>query len=233
MPLGRRPGRLPGGWEQRRRRTGPVRRHLGPAPPGRRDSHGAGVELPCQLRRQLLHRGADEGAFFPTETPYTIWPPVPGQPRIGWPGYQGTYADINANLPPATGATPGTLRGMFDCTTNQSVRIASITDGTSNTIAAGESLPAQRGDNNVWQFNANADGTTVPINYPTPQTCDPLSTNGFGTPNWASRCCLRQHRLQEPSPRRRELPLRRRVSPLPQAVDCHDDLLCPRQPQRG
>ena len=129
-----------------------------------------------------------QGVFFPTETPYTIWPPVPGQPRIGWPGYQGTYADINANLPPATGATPGTLRGMFDCTTNQSVRIASITDGTSNTIAAGESLPAQRGDNNVWQFNANADGTTVPINYPTPQTCDPLSTNGFGTPNWASRC---------------------------------------------
>ena len=39
-------------------------------------------------------------AIFPTETPYTIWPPVPGQPRIGWPGYQGTYADINANLPP-------------------------------------------------------------------------------------------------------------------------------------
>ncbi len=129
-----------------------------------------------------------QGVFFPTETPYTIWPPVPGQPRIGWPGYQGTYADINANLPPAPGATPGTLRGMFDCTTNQSVRIASITDGTSNTIAAGESLPAQRGDNNVWQFNANSDGTTVPINYPTPQTCDPLSTNGFGTPNWASRC---------------------------------------------
>src|SRR5208337_3425530 len=129
-----------------------------------------------------------QGVFFPTETPYTIWPPVPGQPRIGWPGYQGTYDDINANLPPAPGATPGTLRGMFDCTTNQSVRIASITDGTSNTIAAGESLPAQRGDNNVWQFNANSDGTTVPINYPTPQTCDPLSTNGFGTPNWASRC---------------------------------------------
>jgi len=125
-------------------------------------------------------------AIFPTETPYTTWPPAIGQPRIGWPGYQGTYADINANLPPV--GSPGTLRGMFDCTTNQSVRIASITDGTSNTIAAGESLPAQRGDNNVWQFNANSDGTTVPINYPTPQTCDPLSTNGFGTPNWASRC---------------------------------------------
>ena len=42
-------------------------------------------------------------AIFPTETPYTTWPPVPGQPRIGWPGYQGTYADINANLPPVGG----------------------------------------------------------------------------------------------------------------------------------
>jgi prepilin-type N-terminal cleavage/methylation domain-containing protein/prepilin-type processing-associated H-X9-DG protein len=126
------------------------------------------------------------GAFFPTETPYTVWPPVPGQPRIGWPGYQGTYADINANLPPAAGATQGVLRGMFDCTTNQVVKLASVTDGTSNTIAAGEALPAQRADDNVWQYSANADGTTVPINYPTPLNCD--TAGGFGTSNWASRC---------------------------------------------
>jgi prepilin-type N-terminal cleavage/methylation domain-containing protein/prepilin-type processing-associated H-X9-DG protein len=124
------------------------------------------------------------GATFPTETPYTLWPNPPGLARIGWPGYQGTYADINANLPPT--GTPGSLRGMFDVATNQSVTIASITDGTSNTIAAGESLPAQRADNNVWQFSANANGTTVPINYPTPLNCD--TAGGFGTSNWASRC---------------------------------------------
>jgi prepilin-type N-terminal cleavage/methylation domain-containing protein/prepilin-type processing-associated H-X9-DG protein len=124
-----------------------------------------------------------QGAFFPTETPYTVWPPVPGQPRIGWPGYQGTYADINAFLPPV--GAPGKLRGMFDCTTNQVVTVASITDGTSNTISAGESLPAQRADNNVWQYSANADGTTVPINFPTPLNCD--TAGGFGTSNWASR----------------------------------------------
>jgi prepilin-type N-terminal cleavage/methylation domain-containing protein/prepilin-type processing-associated H-X9-DG protein len=123
-------------------------------------------------------------AIFPTETPYTIWPPVPGQARIGWPGYQGTYADINANLPP-TGRC-GALRGMFDCTTNQVVRVATITDGLNNTISAGESLPAQRADNNVWQFGSGANGTTVPINYPTPLNCD--TAGGFGTSNWASRC---------------------------------------------
>ena len=127
-----------------------------------------------------------KSAFFPTETPFTTWPPVAGQPRIGWPGYQGTYADINANLPPATGAAPGVLRGMFDCTTNQVVKLASVTDGTSNTIAAGEALPAQRADLNVWQYSAVCDGTTVPINYPTPLNCD--TAGGFGTSNWASRC---------------------------------------------
>jgi prepilin-type N-terminal cleavage/methylation domain-containing protein/prepilin-type processing-associated H-X9-DG protein len=123
-------------------------------------------------------------AIFPTETPYTLWPTPPGYPRIGWPGYQGTFADINANLPPT--GSPGTLRGMFDVATNQSVTIASVTDGTSNTISAGESLPAQRADNNVWQYSANANGTTVPMNYPTPLNCD--TAGGFGTSNWASRC---------------------------------------------
>jgi prepilin-type N-terminal cleavage/methylation domain-containing protein/prepilin-type processing-associated H-X9-DG protein len=125
-------------------------------------------------------------AFFPTETPYKVWPPVAGQPRIGWPGYQGTFADINANLPP-TGAA-GSLRGMFDCTTNQVVKLASVTDGTSNTIAAGESLPAQRADNNVWEYSANADGTTVPINYSSPISCDICGGFTSTNSNWSCRC---------------------------------------------
>jgi prepilin-type processing-associated H-X9-DG protein len=120
------------------------------------------------------------GVTFPTETPYTLWPPVPGQPRIGWPGEQGTLLDINCNGGP--GYTPGVLRGMFDVTTGQSVKLSSVTDGTSNTIAAGEGLPAQRADNNVWAFNSGANGTTVPMNYPCP-----LPGPGWGTTNWASR----------------------------------------------
>ncbi len=125
------------------------------------------------------------GITFPTETPYTIWPPVPGQPRIGWPGEQGTLLD-NFSCS-NTGTAPGTLRGMFDVTTNQNVRLASVTDGTSNTLAAGESLPAQRTDNNVWEWNSGANGTTVPINYPSSQSCS-LPGNGWGTNNWLSRC---------------------------------------------
>ena len=109
------------------------------------------------------------GMTFPTETPYTLWPPVPGQPRIGWPGEQGTLLDINCNGGPTAGAA-GVLRGMFDVTTGQTVKLASVTDGTSNTIAAGEGLPAQRADNNVWAFNSGANGTTVPMNYSMPRS---------------------------------------------------------------
>ena len=125
------------------------------------------------------------GVTFPTETPYTLWPPVPGQPRIGWPGEQGTLLDINCG----TSGQPGVLRGMFDVNNNQTVRLASVTDGTSNTIAAGEALPAQRADNNVWEWNSGADGTTVPINYYSRQSCT-LPGNGWGSTNWASRCRL-------------------------------------------
>ena len=103
----------------------------------------------------------NSGVTFPTETPYTVWPPVPGQPRIGWPGEQGTLLDINCG----NSLSPGSLRGMFDVTTNQTVRLASVTDGTSNTIAAGEGLPSMRADNNVWEWNSGANGTTVPINF--------------------------------------------------------------------
>ena len=75
---------------------------------------------------------------------------------------------------------------MFDVNNGQTVRLASVTDGTSNTIAAGEVLPAQRADNNVWEWNSGGYGTTVPINYPC--TVELYVSAGWGSSNWASRC---------------------------------------------
>ncbi len=117
----------------------------------------------------------------PWETPVTTWPPVAGQQRIGWPGYQGTNSDIGGNLGPTMGA-PGMLRGMFDYATMQTVTMASITDGTSNTVTVGESIPAQRADNNVWTFSGVTNGMTVPINQ---YSGGAFVT--FGGTNWSQR----------------------------------------------
>ena len=125
------------------------------------------------------------GGPYVTETPPSLWPNPAGYPRIGWPGYQGTYADIGGNLPPT--AAPGALRGMFDVNNGQTVRLSSVTDGTSNTIAAGEVLPAMRADNNVWEWNSGGYGTTVPINIFSRQSCT-LPGNGWNTSNPLSRC---------------------------------------------
>ncbi len=169
------------------------------------------------------------GVTFPTETPYTVWPPVAGQPRCGWPGEQGTLLD-NFNCS-NSGTAPGTLRGMFDVTTNQTVRLASVTDGTSNTLAVGEGLPAQRADNNVWEWNSGADGTTVPINYPSNQSCA-LPGNDWGTTNWASRCAYTNTGFKSHHPGGCNFAVRRRIRPLPQADDQHVHVLRTRQPQR-
>jgi prepilin-type N-terminal cleavage/methylation domain-containing protein/prepilin-type processing-associated H-X9-DG protein len=120
--------------------------------------------------------------IFPTESDWHNFPPQPGQPWIGWPGEQGTMLSASG----AVGG-PGSLRGMFDVNDGQTVRLAGVTDGTSNTISAGESLPAMRADNNVWEWNSGANGTTIPINYPSGQSCT-LPNSGWGGTNFGSRC---------------------------------------------
>jgi prepilin-type processing-associated H-X9-DG protein len=98
---------------------------------------------------------------LPWETP---WNAVlaPGQPRIGHNGYWG----VNFGAPDGWTPGGGTLRGMFDYRgTQKPPSIASITDGTSNTIVVGEHIPSRAADSNFWFQNGGLAGTTVPLNW--------------------------------------------------------------------
>ena len=39
----------------------------------------------------------------------------------------------------------------------------------------------------MWEWNSGANGTTIPINYPSGQSCT-LPNSGWGGSNWGSRC---------------------------------------------
>ena len=92
------------------------------------------------------------GSGLPWET-YPATAAVPGRPRIGYDGYWGT----NNNS--------GTLRGFFDYITLQTVQIASVTDGTSNTLIVGEVIPSRAADSEFWLDNGSTAGTTVPLGW--------------------------------------------------------------------
>jgi prepilin-type processing-associated H-X9-DG protein len=100
---------------------------------------------------------------------------LPGQVRIGWPGYWGTRHD------------GGAARGMFDYLTMQVISIDSTTDGTSNTIMVGEALPIQAANNQFWSAPGASAGTTVPLgwNSNTVPTSDP-TCNGSQWENTAT-----------------------------------------------
>jgi prepilin-type N-terminal cleavage/methylation domain-containing protein/prepilin-type processing-associated H-X9-DG protein len=96
---------------------------------------------------------------LPWETPATGSPPV-GQPRIGWNGYWGTNRGGDFTW------GKGVMRGYFDYRSSfKPTNIAQITDGTSNTIMAGEMIPSRAADSNFWYFNGAYAGTTVPLGW--------------------------------------------------------------------
>jgi prepilin-type N-terminal cleavage/methylation domain-containing protein/prepilin-type processing-associated H-X9-DG protein len=109
---------------------------------------------------------------LPWETPWNGNPPL-GQPRIGWNGYWGT------NFGPPSGFTSGAgvMRGFFDYRLTQPpATIASVTDGTSNTVVVGEMLPSAAADSNFWFQNGGIHGMTVPLGWNS-NTVDPASAN--------------------------------------------------------
>ena len=134
----------------------------GPSTP-RRDNRRPDPDrqLCRQLRGQLLRGAARCTPVWVWETPVWWSPPV-GQPRIGWNGYWGT----GYGLPGGFTAGSGTMRGYFDYrSTQKPPNIAAITDGTSNTIMAGEVMPSAAADSNFWYFNGGYAGTTVPLGW--------------------------------------------------------------------
>jgi prepilin-type N-terminal cleavage/methylation domain-containing protein/prepilin-type processing-associated H-X9-DG protein len=103
---------------------------------------------------------------LPWETPWNGQPP-PGQPRIGWNGYWGTaYGPPDPLGASGTQTLGGVMRGFFDYRgTQKPPTIASVTDGTSNTVIVGEILPARAADANFWFQNGGIHGMTVPLNW--------------------------------------------------------------------
>jgi len=86
---------------------------------------------------------------------------APGTVRIGYNGFWGT----NYGADFVHGG--GTLRGFADYSSMQVASIASVTDGTSNTILVGEVLPVADANNAFWTSTGSASGTTVPPSFDT------------------------------------------------------------------
>jgi prepilin-type processing-associated H-X9-DG protein len=106
------------------------------------------------------YAGGPLNGGLPWETPPFVDPP-PGTPRIGHHGYWGT----NRGLPNGFTVGAGKLRGFFDYGTAQVATIASVRDGTSNSIIVGEVLPEKTANSAFYVTNGGSAGTTVPMNW--------------------------------------------------------------------
>ncbi|MDX2038750.1 MAG: DUF1559 domain-containing protein [Isosphaeraceae bacterium] len=129
----------------------------------------------------------------PFETPCSG--PAAGQPRIGFPGFWGTSFDCA--ITSATGG--GTMRGFSDYRTGNNTGMAGVTDGTSNTLLVGESLPIEDANNEFFTATSASLGITIPLNYNTKRvTC----TDGalYGTNDLGCRFSYASHGFKSKHP---------------------------------
>ncbi len=109
------------------------------------------------------YAGGPLNGGLPWETPPNLTTLAPGMVRFGWHGYWGT----SRGLPGGFTLGTGQLRGFFDYGTAQVATIASVTDGTSNSIMVAEVLPEKTANSAFFVTNGGTAGTTVPINWNT------------------------------------------------------------------
>ncbi len=127
--------------------------------------------------------GVLAGLGLPWETPWNATPPA-GQPRIGWNGYWGT----SRGLPDGYTWGAGIMRGFFDYRGSQKPpNIASVTDGTSNSIIVGEVLPSNAADSNFWMFNGSYAGMTVPLGFNSNTITPVAGANTCSSSTWQSK----------------------------------------------
>ncbi len=142
---------------------------------------GGQVAVPCT---NYNYSFGDNYAILPLSGPNPWEDTLPltialGQARRGYDGFWGTTGVI-ASAPYNDSQT---MRGFSDYRSGNVAQVASVTDGFSNTILAGEGLPDQDANNEMYGFTGAASGTTPPINLYTGAS-GPVS---FQTTVWQSR----------------------------------------------
>ena len=116
-------------------------------------------------------------------------------PQIGFPGFWGTGFDCA--ITSATGG--GAMRGFSDYRTGNFTNMAGVTDGTSNTLLVGESLPAEDANNEFFTATSASMGVTIPLNWSTKRsTC--TDGQAFGTNDLGCRFSYAGHGFKSRHP---------------------------------
>jgi prepilin-type processing-associated H-X9-DG protein len=116
-------------------------------------------------------------------------------PQIGYAGFWGTTYDCGVT----TVNGGGQMRGFSDYRTGRFATIATVTDGLSNTLLVGETLPEEDANNEFYTATSASMGITVPLNWNTKRvTCTDGGT--FGTVDLGCRFSYAAHGFKSKHP---------------------------------